>query len=257
MSAGCTSCHRKGGCDHRKSDMFAAIEEALVRLYPDRRWHERADGPAGGVGTALGLRLAELLARRLSARTLFLPGGEPGCCSYVYVLCTGRPPALIDRREGLGPAGVIDDVSPGRGALEELYLRVALSGLAPFAAVQQVTLRGEPLGDRLLVEETPRSGVFDPPLLRRFQQLVAVLAELRIRHLDCGEIVERTGRFRSRRLPRAFRGPARHHQLPVLPTTGRHRDQHGGPAERPPGAGARHFPIDGEPVSSNLDLIGG
>jgi hypothetical protein len=237
--------------------MFAAIEEALLRLYPDRCWHERTDAPVRGVSATLGLGLAERLARRLSARTVFLPGTEPGSCSYVYVLCTGRPPALIDRREGFGPAAPIADDSPGRGALEELYLRVALSGLAPFAAVQQATLRGEPLGDRLLVEETPRSGVFDPLLLRRFQQLVAVLAELGIRHLDCGEIVEGPAGFDPGDYPRRFGGqpgiinylffpqPA----VTVTSTVVR--------PNAPPGAGARHFPIDGEPVSSNLDLIGG
>src|SRR4029453_9186447 len=114
MSAGCTSCHRKGGCDHRKASIFAAIEEALPRLYPARRWQDRVGG-GGGVSAALGRQLADRLARRLSARTVYLSGDRPGSCSYVYVLCTGRPPALIERREGLCAPGAIDDVPPGRG----------------------------------------------------------------------------------------------------------------------------------------------
>jgi hypothetical protein len=257
MSAGCTSCHRKGGCDHRKAGMFAAIEQALERLYPDRRWRERPAGPVAGVGSALGTRLAAQLARRLSTLTVYLPGNSEASCSYVYVLCTGRPPALIARREGLCPAGESDDVAPGRGALEELYLRVALSGLAPFAAVQQVTMRGEQVGNRLFVEEAPRSGVFDPPLLGRFRKLVAVLAELGIQHLDCGEIVEGPRKFDPGEYPNRFgqlpgiinylffpQPPATLTSTVVQPST-------------PPGLGARHFAIDGEPVSSNLDLIGG
>ena len=45
-------------------------------------------------------------------------------------------------------------------------------------------------GNSLLITESPRGGVFDPVLLRRFQSLVAVLAELDIRHIDFGEILE-------------------------------------------------------------------
>jgi hypothetical protein len=191
MSDGCTSCGRKGGCDHRKAGMFAAIEAALARLYPGRRWHQ---GPFPGqaefgVSPALAARLCDRLAERLSALCVHLPGGPLDRCSYLYVLCTGRPPALIQLREGL-LAPEEGGLPSGRGALEETYLRVALSTVAPFAAVQQVRLRGELLGDGLWVEEAPRTGVFDPPLLPRFRKLVAVLAELQIQHLDCGDIME-------------------------------------------------------------------
>ncbi len=46
MSDGCTNCGNKGGCDARKHEMFGAIDEALARLYPTRRWDER-DEAAG------------------------------------------------------------------------------------------------------------------------------------------------------------------------------------------------------------------
>jgi hypothetical protein len=62
------------------------------------------------------------------------------------------------------------------GGWEETYLRVALLDLAPFAAVQQVTSRGELLGDRLWVEEASPAGMFDRPLLPRFGKLVAMSA---------------------------------------------------------------------------------
>jgi hypothetical protein len=252
MSEGCTSCQRKGGCSHRKAAMFEAIEQALARLYPSSRWQERPEGRAEGVGTERGAELAAALGRRLAAQTVYVPGNGPGACAYLYVLCTGRPPSLIELREGHHPPGPIEDLSAGRGAVEELYLRVALSGLAPFAAVQQVTLRGETVDDLLLVEEAPRAGVFDPILLSRFARLVATLPELGIRHLDCGEIVDGPAGFdpgdypdRYRQLPGIinylfFPQPATTLVSTVL--------------RRPI---ARHFAIDAEPVSSNLDLIGG
>jgi len=51
MSGGCTSCGNKGGCDSRKHDMMAAIDEALARIYPTRRWAERDDEAAASVPT--------------------------------------------------------------------------------------------------------------------------------------------------------------------------------------------------------------
>jgi hypothetical protein len=196
MSAGCTSCGRKEGCEHRKSGMFEAIDLALARFYPSRCWDDRRDEAGEGgpdAASRLAAPLANQLARRLSTLCVPLPGRAEEYCAYVYVLCTGRPPALIELREGL--VDWPEELAPaGRGALappwEELYLRVALSDLGPFAAVQQVSLRGERLGDRLWVEEAARPGVFDPPLLSRFQRLVAVLAELHVRNLDCGDIAE-------------------------------------------------------------------
>ncbi|MBC8131468.1 MAG: hypothetical protein H7X95_00695, partial [Deltaproteobacteria bacterium] len=94
------------------------------------------------------------------------------------------------------------DVVPEDGGdigLDERYLRVVLSGVARFAGVQEtaMTLRrqkGDGDGD-VIVTESPRSGVFDPVLLPRFQTLVAVLAEWDIRHIDFGEIVEAPAGF--------------------------------------------------------------
>src|SRR6185295_18240394 len=201
---GCTNCKSKGGCDSRKGGMFAAIDEALERLYPSRRWGERDEEAAfrGGVPRADAVRLAEDLAARLDTMALFRPGGADDPCDYVYVLCLGRSPSIVEIREGAAgeaggkveveveaegerdgegsalPSGVADEMVRGQ-AVDEVYLRVALSGLARFAAVQQVGMRmtRREDGDALVITETPRTGVFDPILLRRFQSLVAALAE--------------------------------------------------------------------------------
>jgi hypothetical protein len=169
--------------------MFAAIDDALARLYPTRRWTDRdeAAGFGAGVTPAEGAALAHALAARLKALAVHRPGTAEETCDYVYVLCVGRTPALIEHLSGGVEA---DALAPGE-ELHELYLRVALSSVARFAGVQQVALTAtrEPDG-RLVITEAPRAGVFDPVLLKRFQSLVAVLAEHDVRHLDFGEIVE-------------------------------------------------------------------
>jgi hypothetical protein len=195
MSGGCTNCGQKGGCDARKHEMFGAIDAALARLYPTRRWDERdeAAGFGAGLGAAEGNALAAALAARLHAAALYRPGGTEETCDYVYVLCLGRTPSLVELRESAletGAAGALRDAI-AEGPVTEVYLRVALSTLAPFAAVQEVVLTAADPGDGTAVlTEAPRAGIFEPSLLKRLQGLVAVLAERNIRHLDFGEIVE-------------------------------------------------------------------
>ena len=135
MSGGCTECKNKGGCDHRKGAMMAAVDEALARLYPAQRWAERDEQAAfrGGVPRADGIRLAELLAARLKAMALFRPGADDEYCDYVYVLCFGRTPSILEIREGL----VADDDAdrrrrgaalPARGAVGAGALRRRAAG---------------------------------------------------------------------------------------------------------------------------------
>jgi hypothetical protein len=173
--------------------MFSAIEEALGRLYPSRRWDERDEAAAfgAGLGAGEGDALAAELAGRLKAATLFRPGAFEETCDYVYVLCVGRPPSLVELREGAldGPATEALRASIAELPIDEVYLRIALSSLGRFAAVQEVNLRaavGE--DDALVVTEAPRAGVFAPTLLPRMRSLVRVLGERGIRHLDFGEI---------------------------------------------------------------------
>jgi hypothetical protein len=198
MSQGCTNCGQKGGCDARKHEMFAAIDAALARLYPTRRWDERDEAAGFGAGLPAGEgdALAAALAARLHAATLYRPGGAEETCDYVYVLCLGRTPSLIELREAAleaGAAGALREAI-AEGPITEVYLRVALSTLAPFAAVQEVVVTAAAsahIGDETVVlTEAPRAGIFEPGLLKRLQGLVAVLAERNIRHLDFGEIVE-------------------------------------------------------------------
>jgi len=188
VSGGCTDCGRKGGCDAHKGGMFAAVDEALARLYPTRRWTERDEEAAFGAGVAPGeaAAIARALAARLKALALHRPGTPEETCDYIYVLCVGRAPSLLEVREGMHPGGD-PDLFDG---VEEVYLRVTLSTLARFAAVQQVAMRAARDGDALAITEAPRTGVFDPVLLKRFQALVAVLAEHDVRHLDFGELLE-------------------------------------------------------------------
>jgi hypothetical protein len=166
--------------------MFAAMDATLARLYPTRRWGERDETAAFRAGVAgVGPMLADRLSRALEALSLFCPGTPDEYCDFVYVLCFGRTPSLIEVRAGAAPP------EAGEGHIDELYLRVALSSVAPFAAVQQVAMSLRRTdADELVIAEAPRTGVFDPVLLTRFQKLVAVLAELDIRHLDFGEMTQ-------------------------------------------------------------------
>ncbi len=196
MSSGCTNCGQKGGCDARKHEMFGAIDAALARLYPTRRWDERdeAAGFGAGLGAGEGDALAAVLAERLRAATLFRPGAAEETCDYVYVLCLGRTPSLVELRESAlddGAGAALRDAI-AEGPVTEVYLRVALSTLAPFAAVQEVVLTAaaDQADGAVVLTEAPRAGIFEPGLLKRLQQLVGLLAERNIRHLDFGEIVE-------------------------------------------------------------------
>ncbi len=192
----CTNCAGKGGCDARKHEMFGAVEAALARLYPTRRWDERDEAAGFGAGLTAGEgdALAAALAGRLRAATLFRPGGAEETCDYVYVLCLGRTPSLVELREAAlddGAGAALRDAL-AEGPITEVYLRVALSTLAPFAAVQEVvvTAAADAASGAIVLTEAPRAGIFEPGLLKRLQLLVGVLAERNIRHLDFGEIVE-------------------------------------------------------------------
>src|SRR5690606_355095 len=56
------------------------------------------------------------------------------------------------------------------------------------AGVQQIAMELGRAGGDFVMREVPRAGVYDAPLLRRFQRLVALLPAYDIVHLDFGEI---------------------------------------------------------------------
>jgi hypothetical protein len=182
---GCTNCGGKERCDDRKHVMFAAIDDALARMYPSRRWGERDDAAAlgAGIGGDEARRLASVLAERLKAAVIYRPGDESEYCDWLYVLCVGREPCLAALRES--GASLPAHLEP---PVRELYLRVCLSSLGRLAAVQQTALELEPQGGGLVLRERPRSGVWDAPLLPRMQKLVAALIEHDIVHLDFGDL---------------------------------------------------------------------
>lgn len=183
---GCTNCSAKSGCDDRKSVMFGELEMSLQRLYPTRTWGEPDDEQRfdAGVCEHDGEALAEELATELDASTFYREGGPDEYCDYIYVLCVGREPSLIQLRDGEVP--LPDEI--GDGPIREQYLRVCLSNMARFAGVQQTAMELSIQDGDAFITEKPRPGVYDAPLLRRFQRLVAILPAYDITHLDFGEI---------------------------------------------------------------------
>lgn len=191
--SGCDNCGAKQGCTHRKRDMFAALDRTLEHLYPTRTWGEPSDLARFGAGIdeSEGLALAEELSRELDAATFFRAGEPEEYCDYIYVLCLGREPCLVQIRDGQVP--LPDEMRESTGAVQtapitEMYLRLCLSHMARMAGVQQVSMILDRVDDEVLVHERTRAGVYDAPLLRRMQRLVAILPAYDIEHLDFGEI---------------------------------------------------------------------
>jgi hypothetical protein len=182
---GCTNCRGKVGCDHRKGAMLASVDAALDALYPTRTWGEPDDARSQSVALADVEALADELAGELVAATFVRPGDEREPCDFIYVLCMGRTPCIVQVRDhGLAiPAEWGERVS-------ELYLRVVVSQRARVAAVQQVAIDAFRLDapGTWCVREAARAGVYDAPLLHRVQKLVAILPAYDLLHVDFGEI---------------------------------------------------------------------
>lgn len=175
---GCTNCKGKSGCDDRKGHMMASVDEALARLYPTRTWGEVDDVAAEPFGELE--ELADEIAQELRAATFVERGGEDSPCDYIWILCMGRTPCVIQSRDH----GVPLPAEWRDSAVEEMYLRLVISQHAPFAAVQQVAIEYV----QGIVRQKPRAGVYDAPLLPRMQKLVALLPAYELEHVDFGEI---------------------------------------------------------------------
>src|SRR6185503_21339775 len=172
--------------------------QALEQLYPTRTWGEPDDREVAGLMPDELAGLADELAGTLGAATFVRTGGDDEPCDYIYVLCMGRTPCVVQVRDHGVPVPAEwhgtdrPEMEPGglgpTGGINELYLRVVISQRARVAAVQQVgidLLRGD---GGWLVRERPRAGVYDAPLLPRMQKLVAVLPAYELLHVDFGEI---------------------------------------------------------------------
>ncbi|MBA3464396.1 MAG: hypothetical protein H0T46_30875 [Deltaproteobacteria bacterium] len=182
---GCTNCKGKAGCDDHKGQMMGTVEQALADLYPTRTWGEAQDVEALGLPPDELAGLAEELATELKAATFVRHGGDDEACDYIYVLSLGRTPCVVQVRDH----GVeLPDEWRTTDAIEELYLRVVISHRARVAAVQQVAIDLVRTDDGYLIRERPRAGVYDAPLLKRLQKLVAILPAYDVTHLDFGDI---------------------------------------------------------------------
>jgi hypothetical protein len=179
---GCTNCKAKSGCDDRKGDMLASVDRTLDELYPTRTWGQPIDAIAGPSSGELA-GLAEELAGELRAATFVRPGGDDEPCDYIYVLCVGRTPCIVQARDHGVPVPDEWDAE-----IHEQYLRVVVSQRARVAAVQQVAVDAVRTPDGVIVREAPRAGVYDAPLLARMQKLVAILPAYELLHVDFGEI---------------------------------------------------------------------
>jgi hypothetical protein len=183
---GCTNCKGKSGCDDHKGTMMASVEAALERLYPTRTWGEVEDGGADAFEDLEAL--ADEFAQELRAATFVQRGDENEPCDYIWILCMGRTPCVVQVRDH----GVAMPEEWGSvDAIEEMYLRVVISQRARFAAVQQVAVEYV----NGVVRQKPRAGVYDPPLLHRMQKLVALLPAYELEHVDFGEIAHAPREF--------------------------------------------------------------
>ena len=140
---GCTDCGSKGGCDTRKGGQRELLDEVLARVYPRRAWGEPDDEARfqAGVPRAESRRIARAMAEAVRAPVYYRPGDASDLGDFAWILCVGRPPSLLEVREGR--------VKAESAHIEEKYLRVCFSSLARMAAVQEVSLTLEEIATRL------------------------------------------------------------------------------------------------------------
>jgi hypothetical protein len=178
---GCADCKSGGGgCESHKGPQRAAIDEIMRAIYPDRTWG-RPDDEArfrAGIPEREARGLARSIAVAAKAPVYFRDGGPDDLCHYVYVLCLGREPALVDVRDGLAP--------PEAEHVRERYLRVHLSTVARLATIQEVAMELDQTPEGWVLRELPKPGVYDAKLLKRMRAIVDLVEASDIEHLDFG-----------------------------------------------------------------------
>lgn len=176
----CATCTRGDSCQTHKAPQRELIARTMRTIYPDATWGRPDDEARFRAG--IRMREAQGLGRALStaarAPTFFRPGGPDDLCHFVYVLCLGRPPALIEVRDGLA--------APTEDRVRERYLRVHFSTVARMATVQEVALELDPAEEGWRLRELPLPGVYDPKLLKRMRAIVDLVEASDIEHLDFG-----------------------------------------------------------------------
>lgn len=172
----CSTCTTGGGCSTEKGPQRAYLAASFAELYPDRTWgHLHAEAAWGkGITEREARAFSQSLSVVAHGPVRFVTGRGDTLCHTAYVLCVGRPPSLLDIREGRAPAE--------SDAISEQYLRIHFSTVMRAFCVQEVAME---LGQGL-VREIPRPGVYDPKLLKRFQKIVDFLEASGLEHLDFG-----------------------------------------------------------------------
>ena len=187
---GCATCTKadSGGCDVHKEPQRAMIDEVVARVYPTRAWGSPDDEARFGTGVRASevLRLSRSLSVATKAPTFVRDGGDDDLCSFIYILCVGRVPCLLDVRDGDGDAARAE-MGVGEERVRERYLRIALSTVARLATVQEVAMELDrlPTGE-IEIRELPRAGVYDAVLLKRMRKVVSLLQASDLVHLDFG-----------------------------------------------------------------------
>lgn len=184
----CAGCKKKTdgtGCETHKAPQRVILDETIARVYPSRTWGQPDDEARFGTGVRPSevLRLSRSLSVVCKAPTFVREGGDEDLCSFVYILCVGRAPSLLDVRDGLAPL----DFGEGEERVRERYLRVALSSVGRLATVQEVSLEADRLpSGELEIRELPRPGVYDKILLKRMRAVVDLLTASDLTHVDFG-----------------------------------------------------------------------
>lgn len=202
-----SECGREDGCGSRKAVQKEILDGLIARLYPRRTWGEPDDAACfrGGLHRSEVTRLGQQLATALKAPAYVQAGGPADLCSFIYVLCLGRQPSLLELRAGgaaAPEAPALADarpdaadrepgLSPEADTIRERYLRIACSGITRAACVQEVALelytsRALCPPGMAMIKELPLPGVFDPKLLKRFQKTTDLLLAHGVEHLDMG-----------------------------------------------------------------------
>ncbi len=198
-----SECGREDGCGSRKATQKELLLALLTRLYPSRCWGEAEPRAALEDGLQLTevVQLASRIAAALRTPAYVLPGGEDDLCAFIYVLCLGREPSVLELREGLlqgppeGSSG--EALASDKGlwleadTLRERYLRISCSMVGRLFCVQEVAMELSTRGPdcppgMATIREIPLPGVFDPILLKRFQRTVDLLQAHGVEHLDMG-----------------------------------------------------------------------
>jgi hypothetical protein len=180
---GCADCKSGGGgCESHKGPQRVVIDEVMRVVYPDRTWG-RPDDEArfrAGIREREARALGRSIATAAKAPTFFRPGGPDDLCHYVWVLCLGREPSLLDVRDGLA--------TPEDDHVRERYLRVHLSTVARIATIQEVALELDRAAEGWVLRELPQPGVYDAKLLKRMRAIVDLVEASDLEHLDFGMV---------------------------------------------------------------------